>query len=1177
MLSVGGSPIAHSNCWMAKALNGENDCTGKEVVMERPDGSHRIAVVHPITIQDEHGRIRGAVNFLVDITDHKKLVAASHLQAKLARLAADIGIALAKEGTLRSVLQECAACLVEHIDAAFARIWTLNEAAGVLELQASAGMYTHIDGPHCVVPVGQYKIGLIAQERKPHLTNNVIGDARVHHQEWAKQQGMVAFAGYPLIVDNRVVGVMALFARHELPEAPLQVMGGVANQIALGIERKRKEQEAATANERFRLAARAVRSLIFDVDLATRKVEKSDGLFDLLGFHPEETEPTPEWWTSRIHPDDSGQAREIIEKAMADPLQQHFAAEYRVRHRDGHYVHVWDQGYIVRNDQRRAVRVVGNVLDLTDRKLARVRLAAEHDTVAILAESMTFKEAFPRVISSICQNLGWELGEYWSVEKKTEMIRCEDIWSRSPRPEFEQETRQVAFSQGVGLPGRVWSSGEAQWITELASDDSFLRRSAAIESGLHFAIGLPILHGADTQGALLFLSRTTEQPDLALLKTLESIGSQIGLFIQRRRAEKAIRQSEALKAAILDSALDAVITMDQDGNIVEFNAEAERMFGYTRADCAGRSVAELIIPPEVRDRHSAGFRHHLATGESTLLGKRAEFIALRANGSRFPVEVAVSRIRDSQPPMFTGYVRDLTQQQEAEKALRAAQERLRHVVASSPAVLYALAVKGDELSHIWTSENIVQMMGYSAEEAGVEWWRRNVHPDDRQRIDEAGLSELFTTGRTANEYRFRHRDGSYRWIRNEMRLLHDSAGRPCEVIGSWSDINDWKRLEEQYRQAQKMEGIGKLAGGVAHDFNNLLTIINGYSDMMINQPRLDGATKGLLREIQKAGTRAAGLTQQLLAFSRKQILQPKLLDVNAVVAETEKMLHRMIGEDVELTVIPAADLRRVMADPGQVDQVILNLVVNARDAMPKGGKLTLETANLFLGEEYMETHPEVKPGPYVLLAVSDTGCGMDRATLGRIFEPFFTTKAVGQGTGLGLATVFGIVKQSEGHIEVYSEVGIGTTFKIYLPAADPSPSGTEPQSALKMMPPGSETILLVEDEGGVRGLAGHALRICGYTVLEAENGRRALDVAAAHDGPISLLVTDVVMPLMSGRELAETLKIRMPEVKVLFLSGYTDDAVVRHGIIAAEQHFLQKPFTATDLAIKVRKVLDSGE
>jgi signal transduction histidine kinase len=386
-----------------------------------------------------------------------------------------------------------------------------------------------------------------------------------------------------------------------------------------------------------------------------------------------------------------------------------------------------------------------------------------------------------------------------------------------------------------------------------------------------------------------------------------------------------------------------------------------------------------------------------------------------------------------------------------------------------------------------------------------------------------------------------------------------------------------RRSEEQLRQAQKMEAIGQLAGGVAHDFNNLLTIISGYSDLLLNgilRPQ-DATAREAVGEIRKAAERAAGLTRQLLAFSRRQVLAPQVLVLNSVVQDVDKMLRRLIGEDIQLSCRLAADLGTVKADPGQIEQVLLNLAVNARDAMPRGGRLTIETANIMLDENYARTHPEIQPGPFVMLAVTDTGCGMDAATLRRIFEPFFTTKGPGKGTGLGLATVYGIVKQSGGSIYVYSEVDRGTSFKVYLPRLEADPIADLPPIAAPVQQAGGqETLLIVEDDDAVRALTRTVLRDNSYNVIEAIDADTALNWVEEHNQPIHLLVTDVVMPGMSGRELAERLKEQRPEMKVLFMSGYTDDAVVRHGLLDAEIAFLQKPFTPNALARKVREVLD---
>ena len=438
----------------------------------------------------------------------------------------------------------------------------------------------------------------------------------------------------------------------------------------------------------------------------------------------------------------------------------------------------------------------------------------------------------------------------------------------------------------------------------------------------------------------------------------------------------------------------------------------------------------------------------------------------------------------------------------------------------------------------------------------------------RSTVDE-GLVE-------AGEWRHRTKDGTIIEVDIARHTL-TFAGRPA-ALAIARDITQRKSLEAQLLQAQKMEAVGQLAGGVAHDFNNLLTVILGSADLLLDTLGPDHPEREEAEEIRKAGLRAADLTRQLLAFSRQQVLAPQVLDLNEVVATMDKILRRVIGEDIDLRTVPSRDLRAVRADPGQFEQVVMNLAVNARDAMPSGGKLTIETANVELDEAYAREHAvELKPGHYVMLAVSDTGIGMDVATQARIFEPFFTTKAKGKGTGLGLATVYGIVKQSGGHIWVYSEPGHGTTFKIYLPRVEDAaaPAKATPASIPSLR--GSETILLVEDQEEVRRLARRVLEARGYAVLVAASGAEALQVAAAHTGPIHLLATDVIMPGMSGREVGLRLAPARPETKVLYLSGYADESIVHHGVLEPGIAFLQKPFTAEALGRKVREVLDTRE
>jgi PAS domain S-box-containing protein len=506
--------------------------------------------------------------------------------------------------------------------------------------------------------------------------------------------------------------------------------------------------------------------------------------------------------------------------------------------------------------------------------------------------------------------------------------------------------------------------------------------------------------------------------------------------------------------------------------------------------------------------------------------------------------------------------------------LRAARERLDHIVASSPTVTYVRRADRSEMTPSWISTNIKSLLGYSAEEAlRPGWWLANTHPEDLEPVT-ADIPRLLREGQAAREYRFRHADGSWRWIHDEQALVNAPRGGPAEVIGSWSDVTERKSLEAQFLQAQKMESVGRLAGGVAHDFNNLLGVIMGYGQLLAKQLPDESKQRRYVSEILDASDRASGLTRQLLAFSRREVVQPRVLDLNAAVAGSEGMLQRLLGEDIEVVSVLAKDLGRVRADPHQIQQILMNLVVNARDAMPSGGRLTIETADARLDSEYVRRHPAVEPGPYVLLAVSDTGHGMTAEVQARIFEPFFTTKEAGKGSGLGLGTVYGIVKQSGGHVWVYSEPGQGTTFKIYLPRVEDDAQLAELPSEAALLPRGSETILLVEDEAALRGVVSEMLESLGYTVLGVTKGTEALAVAERLEPPLHLLITDVVLPGMGGRELGELITAARPGIKILYVSGYTDDAVLRYGVKAREMAFLQKPFTSGMLARKVREVLD---
>jgi two-component system cell cycle sensor histidine kinase/response regulator CckA len=509
---------------------------------------------------------------------------------------------------------------------------------------------------------------------------------------------------------------------------------------------------------------------------------------------------------------------------------------------------------------------------------------------------------------------------------------------------------------------------------------------------------------------------------------------------------------------------------------------------------------------------------------------------------------------------------------DSEERFRRAQLRLRQVVLSSPAVLFTLEIAGKEIRGVsWMSENVLEVFGYAAEATiGATWWMAGTHPDDLAGMRERAATDLLIRGHMEAKFRFRHADGSYRWTRCELRLTHDEAGERTEAVGSWSDITERKlaeeegaRLREQLQQAQKLESIGRLAGGIAHDFNNLLTVINGYSAMLLSSMPPDGLIHEGLAEINLAGERAAALSQQLLVLSRKNVFQPKNVDINEIVAEVEKMLHRVIGEDlrIESDLSPALD--SVMADPGQVNQVLMNLAINARDAMPNGGAIRIETSNV-----------EVEGGRRcVQLRVSDTGTGMIPEVLSHVFEPFFTTKKEGEGTGLGLATVYGIVRQCSGSIEVQSQPGKGTSFTIQLPRADSAEADEGPGGAIPISR-GDETILVVEDQEQLRKLVGRILRKYGYDVLEAATPAEALARSKGCDGVIHLILTDIVMPEMSGVELAEEVRQLRPSLKVVLMSGYSKRVNADRVRLDFADAYLAKPFSPEALVRKLREVLD---
>ncbi len=617
---------------------------------------------------------------------------------------------------------------------------------------------------------------------------------------------------------------------------------------------------------------------------------------------------------------------------------------------------------------------------------------------------------------------------------------------------------------------------------------------------------------------------------------------------------------------LFDHADDGVFVFDLDGCCVAVNQRAAGMLGCRVEDLVGRSVTEIVAPDERAD--VAAKRQVLLAGQDVRLHERT---LCAQDGTFVPVEVSLTLVRDDQerPLYIHGLVRDISERKRVEKMhirLAAALEQTAE----------AIVILDDAAIIQYVNPAFEQVTGYTRQEA-IGKPPQMIESGESDAAFFRDMWYALAHGESwAGHLAGKRKDGSDYQAQVTISPVQDAAGQVINYIIVQRDVTRRARLESQLRQAQKMEAVGQLAGGIAHDFNNHLTAILGYAELLLDDPALPEAVRSDLDEIRRAAQRSASLTQQLLIFSRKQVVQPQILDLNTIIPDMEKMLRRLIGEDIELAAVLDPDLGLVKAGVVQIEQIVMNLVVNARDAMPDGGQVTIETANVELDENYAQIHAGVVPGHYVMLSVSDNGIGMDQEVKAHIFEPFFTTKGEGKGTGLGLATVYGIVEQCGGHIQVYSEPGHGTTFKIYLPRRFGNKQGRRQDRVLVSSVQGHETILLVEDDVAVRKLARQILERYGYDVLEAGYALEALRLSKQHTGVIHLLMTDVIMPGgMNGVELAGYLARLRPEIRVLYMSGYTGQAIARHGMLQPGVNLLPKPFTAVTLARQVRRVLDA--
>jgi len=953
------------------------------------------------------------------------------------------------------------------------------------------------------------------------------------------------------------VGVGSLWLRNR------QARGDAAK--LMGVEKSRKEAE----HDYRSLFDNAIEG-IFQTTPEGRILTANRALARMYGYEsPQQLIEKVTDVAKQLYVDQS-QRQALLEALKTEDVVSNF--EFEVMRADGRLIWVRENVRAIRNESGHLRCLEGTVEDVSDVWWGEQRRRLQYSLARVLGDSATVEQARPEIISTICKAMGWDVGVFFEVTG-TELHAIE-MWSV---PDLEMEELRMAlphlvYKRGQRLAGEAWSEGEPKWIAELSAELHYANADLLQACGMSAAFAVPIALDGEVQYVLELFSSKIALPDPELLQVLGSISSQLGHLMERKRSEEALRKSEMRKAAILRSALDCIITFDLDGRITEFNPAAERAFGYTAEEALGRELAELIIPESLRESHRRGLALYNATTMGTMAGRRIELIAMRADGSEFPVEMAISRIVIDGKPMFTGYMRDITERQQAERTT----SELAAVVANSNDAIVACTLEGKIVSWNVGAE---RTYGYGAEEAVGKQLDILIPPD---RLDEfpQALTMVKRGESVANYETIRLRkDGKRISVSLTDSPIRSESGRITGLSSIARDITERKRLEEELLQSQKMDAVGRLAGGIAHDFNNILTAILGYSDLLIGQIDERQWMYKHLSEIRKAADFAASLTHQLLAFSRRQPLFLRVFSINDTVKNMQKMLQRVIGEHIQIHTHLKAEIGRLKADPSQLEQVLLNLCVNARDAMPKGGSITIETADVtyFLDDFYSVN--EMPAGEYVKLTICDTGTGMTPEVKKHIFEPFFTTKEKGQGTGLGLATCYGIVKQSGGYITVDSQVDVGTTFSIYLPRVDESGEKSSIRKEVGQLPGGHETVLYVEDEITVRSLTAHVLRRLGYTVLEAASGKQARDAIENYNGrEVHLLFSDVVLPDAGGKELAEWIReTRSGRTKLLFTSGYVDESILkRHGLEIGTA-FLQKPFTPADLAKKVREVLDSTE
>jgi PAS domain S-box-containing protein len=1151
----------------------------------------------------------------------------------LAELSVDIGSAMAKQDDLRIILDACAEALVRHLDAAFARIWTLNAAEDVLEMQASAGMYPRTDGSHQRIPVGKFKIGLIAEERKPHITNAVIGDPRVHDQEWAKREGMVAFAGHPLTIGDKLVGVMGMFSRHPLSEVTLKALAAVSSEIAVGIDRNLAEKQLHRLNRQLRAISDCNQTLM-------RAEEEQSLLADICRIVCDEAGYRMAW-VGYAENDEPGTIRPVawagVEEGYLEQARLTGADMARDRGPGVTDIAI-DEGICIQDISTNPQAAPWRDLALQRGYRSGIALPLKDESKNMFgilsiysAEPMAFTPDETRLMEELAGDLAFGIMvlRARSERKRTEQERldrlrfvesmdqinraiqgtndlekmmsdvldavleifdCDRAWLLYPcDPEAASWSVPMERTKpeypGANVQGRVlpmdpevqrmfrihrgtdspisWGPGSdysyPEWLTKQFGVQSQLSVAAYPKTGQPWQFGM---HQCS------YARRWTPEEE----HLFQAIGRRLADALSSLLSYHDLTESEAKYRRFVDTSNEGIWMLGEDLLTAFVNPKMADLLGYNSEEMIGRPVTDFMFEEDISDHH--GRMENRRRG----LSEHYECRYRHKNGQPVWTLVSAVPIRDAEQnfkgtfAMFT----DVSERKQAVEILREREAFIRNILDS---VDEGFIVVDRQYRILSVNRAFCRMMQVPEDQVLGRPCYEISHQMSRpcfEQGENCAVRRSFESGK-AHTALHSHADSS--GVKHHMELkafpLSDGDGTVVSVIETLNDVTEKVKLEEQLRQAQKMEAIGTLAGGVSHDFNNMLSVIIGHAEMALRKVDPADPFSASLQEIRKAAGRSADLTRQLLAFARKQTVVPKVLDLNVTLEGMLKMLRRLIGEDIDLAWLPGSGLWPVLVDPSQIDQILANLCVNARDAVAGVGKVTIETRNAVIDEGYCADHPEAVAGDYLLLSVSDNGCGMDRLTADRVFEPFFTTKELGKGTGLGLATVYGIAKQNNGFVNVYSEPGHGSTFNVYLPRHDAKIEEIPQESQALPMARGHECILLVEDEAAILEMTRQFLEELGYRVLAASRPAEAIRLAKERPGEIRLLLTDVVMPEMNGQELSKILLALFPEIRPLFMSGYAGSIIQRHGELDEGYNFIQKPFSIRALAAKIREVLDT--